>query len=66
MLVPLTDSTNPYAALMLTLIQEGRVHPHSRWPRQTPKRGLRARARRLVTAVRTVGRGRPASAPSAA
>ena len=25
MLVPLTDSTNPYAAMMLTIIQDGRT-----------------------------------------
>jgi hypothetical protein len=62
MLVPLTDSTNPYAAMMLTIIEDGRRRPHSRWPRQTSKPGFRTRARLFFSFVRPgARRHRPAS-----
>ena len=62
MLVPLTDSTNPYTAMMLELIANDRRYPASRYPRETTVAAFRpssapvSRRRRLaLIAVALVG-----------
>jgi len=56
MLVPLTDSTNPYAAMMLELINSSRVGAHSHiW--DAPQR-VSAPRRRISILDRLRGRGR--------
>lgn len=51
MLVPLTDSTNPYTAMMLELIANDRRYPASRYPRERSVAAFRPSAA-------TVSRGR--------
>ena len=52
MLVPLTDSTNPYSAMMLELIANDRRYPSSKYPREvsvaTRRPGAMPRGRRLA------------------
>ena len=50
MLVPLTDSTNPYTAMMLELIANDRRYPASKYPRE------RTEVARNATATATRGR----------
>jgi hypothetical protein len=53
-LVPLTDSTNPYSAMMLELIANDRRYPASRYPRERnvaafrPSAAATSRGRRLA------------------
>jgi hypothetical protein len=53
-LVPLTDSRNPYTAMMLELIANDRSYPASRYPRERnvaafrPSATMTARGRRLA------------------
>ena len=54
MLVPLTDSTNPYTAMMLELIANDRRYPASKYPRERnvaafrPSSASASRGRRLA------------------
>ena len=56
MLVPLTDSTNPYTAMMLELIANDRRYPASRYPRE------RHRAAPVERCDRAGGEGRTSGA----
>ncbi len=57
MLVPLTDSTNPYTAMMLELIASHRDHPHSHvW--RAPSSQVAARPRRFPIIGRFLPRRR--------
>lgn len=45
-MIPLTDSTNPYTAMMLDLIASQNDHPHShRW--EAPREAFAPRRRRI-------------------
>jgi hypothetical protein len=57
MLIPLTDSTNPYTAMMLELIASHDDHPHShRW--EAPRDAYSPRRRRLPFVGRFLPRRR--------
>ena len=62
MLVPLTDSSNPYTAMMLQLIANDRRYPESKYPRRAERRGrpasIRAHLRRSPTRPDRRGAGR--------
>ena len=45
MLVPLTDPENPFAAMMLELIEDTKPYPQSRLPRPVAERPSKTRAR---------------------
>lgn len=63
MLVPLTDSVNPYAAMMLELIAQSKPGAHSHvW--NAPE--IKAASRRRFSIGRLFGRGRRSLAPSGA
>jgi len=49
-IVPLTDSTNPYTAMMLELIADTKRYPQSPYPRRSRGRG-RGRVVALVAAA---------------
>jgi hypothetical protein len=50
-IVPLTDSTNPYTAMMLELISDGKRYPQSDFPRRDRKAGAGGRGRGRVVAL---------------
>jgi len=51
MIVPLTDSTNPYTAMMLELIADGKRYPQSDYPHRSRKATARGRGRGRVVAL---------------
>jgi hypothetical protein len=50
-IVPLTDSTNPYTAMMLELIADGKRYPQSDYPRRSGKAVAEGRRRGRVVAL---------------
>ncbi len=46
MLVPLTDSSNPYSAMMLELIADQKRYPQSAYPRRELRTTIRSGGRR--------------------